>query len=136
MNRSKLFFPTAIFALLVFSGLTAAFAQTEIKPIEPSYDVTLHIIQGSNDGPSGTLPADLAGVSRELKSNFSFSSYRLADTFLGHLLDTWFNGKPRRTMSKLLHQHGRYICTDLVAYCLRQEAIYSGQRSCRGRRGR
>ena len=28
-------------------------------------------------------------------------------------------------MAKLLHQHGRYICTDLVAYCLRQEPRFA-----------
>jgi hypothetical protein len=87
MNRSKLFFPAAI-ALLVLFSLTTAFAQDTPKPvppIEPSYDVMVHIVIGSNDTAGAALPSDLAGISRELKSNFSFSNYRLADTFLGRL---------------------------------------------------
>ncbi|MFN0140743.1 MAG: hypothetical protein ACKVQW_11750 [Pyrinomonadaceae bacterium] len=56
--------------------------------VEPSYDVTLHMLIGSNDGVKGDLPASLADVSKQLKANFNFSSYRLASTFLGRISNT------------------------------------------------
>lgn len=86
MNRSKFIFQSTTLLFLFLLGLTASFAQGPAeKPIEPSYDVVLHVIIGSNDGSGAALPAELSTVSRELKSRFSFSNYRLADTFLGRL---------------------------------------------------
>lgn len=48
----------------------------------------------------------------------------LNDTFLGHLVDTLFDGKPRKLLASLLHQDSRWVCSGLVAYCLRQEPKY------------
>jgi hypothetical protein len=85
MNRSKFIFPITAFALLFLSGLMAAFAQAIPQPVEPSHDVMLQVIIGSNDGTGQPLPAELAAISRHLKNNFSFSNYRVAETFLGRV---------------------------------------------------
>ena len=50
-----------------------------------------------------------------------FVTGAVAGSFLGHLLDSMFGGKPKRTMAKLFHRQGAFVCSDLVAYCLRQE---------------
>lgn len=88
MYRSKLVLNTSIFLLIFLFGLTASFAQTEVKPpqpVEPSYDVTLQVVIGSNDGAGQPLPAELATISRHLRENFQFTNYRVADTFLGRV---------------------------------------------------
>lgn len=59
------------------------------QKIEPSYNVALQLVIGSNDaGARGELPADLAAVSRQLKSSFSFSNYRLGSTLMGRISNT------------------------------------------------
>jgi hypothetical protein len=51
----------------------------------------------------------------------------LGGTFLGHLLNSLFDNKPREVMAKLLHQKGQWVCCDLVMYCLREEPLYRGK---------
>ena len=85
MNRSKLVLNTPIFLLLFLFGASLTFAQAVPVPVEPSHDVTLQVIIGTNDGAGQPLPADLSGISRHLKSNFSFTNYRVAETFLGRV---------------------------------------------------
>ena len=53
-----------------------------------------------------------------------FAAEGLGDTFLGHLADRLLGGRPKRLLSRLLHQKGRYLCSALVAHCLRQEPRY------------
>jgi hypothetical protein len=63
----------------------------------------------------------------EIGAEFDFGGFvaeGLNETFVGHLLNSLFGGKPRKGLSRLLHQKGRYICTELVAYCLRAEPAY------------
>ena len=91
MNQSKRclsFF--ALPLLFLFIACPAALAQTDpSQKIEPSYEVSLHVVIGSNeDGAKGELPSSLSAVSRQLKNNFSFSNYRLANTFLGRISNT------------------------------------------------
>jgi hypothetical protein len=91
MNQSKRslsFF--ALPLLFLFIACTAALAQTDpSQKIEPSYEVSLHVVIGSNEaGAKSDLPSSLAAVSRQLKNNFSFSNYRLANTFLGRISNT------------------------------------------------
>jgi hypothetical protein len=45
-------------------------------------------------------------------------------TFLGHLITSLFGDKPRELIAGLLHQDGRWVCSELVAYCLRQVPRY------------
>jgi hypothetical protein len=53
-----------------------------------------------------------------------FAALGVSDTFLGHLVDSLLGGGPKTLLSELLHQQGRYVCSDLVAYCLRREPRY------------
>jgi hypothetical protein len=53
-----------------------------------------------------------------------FAAVGLSGTFLGHLLDSLFGGKPKALLDGLAHQEGRWVCSELVAYCLRQEPRY------------
>jgi len=86
MNRSKLFFAAFSSLLLVLSVTSAAWAQAvPTPPVEPSHDVTLQVIIGTNDGAGQPLPAELNNISRNLKGNFSFTNYRVAETFLGRI---------------------------------------------------
>jgi len=68
-------------------AVAVASAQTESKPQpERDFEVVLHILVGSNEGSSGqTLPASLTAVSRQLRSNFTFSGLRVANTFIGRI---------------------------------------------------
>lgn len=87
MNQHKL----SIAILAVCISLSAAFAaygqpDPSKMQLEPSYDVELHLVIGSNDAGTRTeLPAELANVSRHLKGTMPFTSYRVASTFLGRL---------------------------------------------------
>jgi hypothetical protein len=87
MNQPK-FFLSAIFGLsLIFALSLAAHGQTDTRPqVEPSYEVSLQLLIGSNDATQRTdVPANLAAISKQLRSTFTFSNYRLATTFLGRI---------------------------------------------------
>lgn len=87
MNQSKHAFPLLALPLLILICLSAAVAQSDA--LESSYEVALHVVIGSNDGGTKTdLPANLSVISKHLKGNFSFSNYRLANTFLGRISNT------------------------------------------------
>jgi hypothetical protein len=91
MNQSKRFSLLALPLLFLFVCSTA-FAQPDPtqQRFEPSYELSLHVVIGSNEpGTRGVdLPSNLAAISKQLKSNFSFSNYRLANTFLGRISNT------------------------------------------------
>jgi len=42
-------------------------------------------VLGSNEGGRGDLPNELSAVSKQMRSNFAFSNYRLASTFMGRI---------------------------------------------------
>lgn len=51
--------------------------------------ILLQVLTGSNDtGSAATVPPNLRVVSKELKGNFAFSSYRLANPYLGRVPDS------------------------------------------------
>lgn len=88
MNQSKRF--TSFLTLLFLLAFAASIASAQADPatvLEPSYEVSLQVVVGSNDPDAKpeNLPASLSGISRQLKSNFSFTNYRLANTFLGRI---------------------------------------------------
>ena len=60
---------------------------------------------------------DVAGMAAE----------SLAGTFLGHLVNSLFGDKPKELMARLLHAKGRWVCSDLVLYCFREEPAYRGK---------
>jgi hypothetical protein len=78
--------------ILLFTGLMmlltmpfTAKAQPAVQ-VEPSYDVQLQLVIGSNDATQkGDLPAGLgAAASRQIRS-FGFSNHKLASTLLGRV---------------------------------------------------
>lgn len=89
MNLSKCLCSLSVVTFLIVSAVSTAVAQAESGSLEPSYEIALHVIFGSNDADAKSdLPAGLAAVARHLKGNYSFSNYRLANTFLGRISDT------------------------------------------------
>ncbi len=73
---------TFLSVCLVLIAAAAAIGQQ----VEPSYDLTLQLVIGSNEaGMKTDMPATLAPVSAQIKSRFGFASYRLASTFLGRV---------------------------------------------------
>ena len=90
MNRPKNFFLFSIVSFIFLIGVvTSASAQVETKQIEPSYEAVLQLIVGSSDTSiKGDLPPNLSTVSRQIKNNFTFANYRLANTFVGRIANT------------------------------------------------
>ena len=89
MNQSKHTFPLLALPFLILISLSAAVAQSDpAQQLEQSYEVALHVVIGSNEGGRADLPANLSVISKHLKGNFSFSNYRLANTFLGRISNT------------------------------------------------
>ena len=82
MYKSKFF----IFAVIFLVGLTNIFAQTDEKTeknqVEASYEVLLQVLVASNQPNNDKMPPSLAGIVKKLKSEYSFSNYNLAATFL------------------------------------------------------
>src|SRR5215207_753105 len=89
MNLSKNAFSFFI-PLFLFLSVSSVLAQSNnIEQLEPSYEVALNMIIGSNEPVAGaSLPAGLSAVSKHFKGNFSFSNYRLANTFIGRVSNT------------------------------------------------
>ncbi len=90
MNRLKDFLLLSIISISCLTSATFVSAQVERKlAIEPSYDLILQLIVGSNDpAVRGDLPQNFGVVSRDLKNIFTFSNYRVAATFIGRIANT------------------------------------------------
>jgi hypothetical protein len=83
--REKLFTLTLFSLLFLLTTLTAA-AQTNDRPPETSFEITLSVVSGSNDtGSRGELPQSLAPVAKQLRSTFGLTNLRLADTYVGRI---------------------------------------------------
>lgn len=89
MNQFKPAFSLFTLSVLIVLSSTS-FAQTDPSPkLEPSYEVSLQVLIGSNElGSKGDVPSNLSSITKQLKNNFSFSNYRLANTFLGRISNT------------------------------------------------
>ena len=91
MTKPNLIFKTTSVFVLCLLSLTTAFAQTDARAAqaEPSYEVVLQVVVGSNDaGQKNNLPANLNAVTKNLKTNFTFSNYDLSDTYIGRVANT------------------------------------------------
>lgn len=84
--------PTRFFSFVIFFAVSLIFigtsiAQSDPKPqVESNYEAVLHVILGSSDADqSGGLPKSLSGVSTQLKATFTFSNYKLVNTYLGRI---------------------------------------------------
>ena len=92
MNQPKFVVRASLaFCLILLSSLVLV-AQSDdgraAMQVKPSYDIVLHLVVGSNDGGASArdeLPAVLANISKQLKANFAFSNYRMANTFLARV---------------------------------------------------
>src|SRR5215217_8084188 len=82
MNKPNLLFKAFLFLLVVCAG--NVFAQDKKEPqIYPCYEVVLQLLVASNSpGEKSSLPPTLSNVVKKLKTNYSFSDYRLTTTFL------------------------------------------------------
>ena len=54
-------------------------------------------------------------------------SQALQGTFLGKLVNKIFKGRPDKLVSKLLNRDDRWICSELVAYCLSEQNAYKNK---------
>jgi len=89
MNQSRRYFSFLTLPLLALLFISPASAQADSASLEPSFEVALHVVIGSNEPSTrNDLPANLSTISKHLKGNFSFSNYRLANTFLGRVSNT------------------------------------------------
>jgi hypothetical protein len=80
------YFRTPLKSLLVLSLLLTSSVAIYAQSVEPSYDMTLQLVVGSNETGSGSdIPADLLAVSRELKTHFAFTNYRISGTLIGRI---------------------------------------------------
>ncbi|HQZ95127.1 MAG TPA: hypothetical protein PLP21_02355 [Pyrinomonadaceae bacterium] len=83
MNKIKLLIVSIGVSGVLFLLPVLGFGQAAL---EPSYEVSLQLLMGSNDGgQKGNLPSTLSGISQRLKSSYSYSNYRLAETLLGRI---------------------------------------------------
>lgn len=78
MNQPKNSFALAAFFIIGFC--LNAFAQNQPKKTpEPSFDVIVQTVIGSNSGGKSEIPT-LSNAVKKLKTEFSFNNYRLAST--------------------------------------------------------
>ena len=91
MTKLKIAFSIGAFFAVSLFGLTDCFAQaaTQKNQVEPSYDVILQTVIGSNNtGIKTDIPPTLSDLSKKMKANYSYSNYRLASTFLQRVANT------------------------------------------------
>jgi hypothetical protein len=84
--------------------------------------------------PRGLTPAVARRLVRRVKAEVgaqfdaaAMAAEGLAGTFVGHLLNSLFKDKPKELAARLTHRKGRWVCSDLVMYCLRGEPRYRGK---------
>lgn len=85
MSESKSVFTFLLAAGLMLVCTAACLAQDAGRQLEPSYEVSLRFLTGSNDGGKSELSADLSPIAKELKNNFAFTNYRVAGMLVGRV---------------------------------------------------
>ncbi len=88
--KGKKYLVKSLFVLLLAGAASlGAYGQAPTRQVEPSYEVSLQLILGSNDASAKQeVPANLGSISKHLRNTFAFSNYRLAGTFLGRITNT------------------------------------------------
>lgn len=84
MNHQKTFVSSVGLLAFILATALPALSQADPKSIEPSYEAVLQVVIGS-DQAGGELPRGLSAISQQLRSNYAFPSYRLANTIIGRL---------------------------------------------------
>ncbi|MGH9948618.1 MAG: hypothetical protein ACRD6X_15680 [Pyrinomonadaceae bacterium] len=85
MNRRKNISITLSIFILLAAGISALSQGPQERPIEQSYDVILQVMIGGDKAQGQSIPQNLGAVARMLKANYSFTDYRLANTFVGRI---------------------------------------------------
>ncbi len=85
MYKPKFF----IFAVVFLISVTGIFAQTDEKnQVEPGYEILLQVVVASNNQKNDKLPPALSGIIKKLKTEYAFSNYNLAATYLERIAVT------------------------------------------------
>lgn len=87
MNQPRKLISVALFAAVIVFGGRISFSQSppNASP-EQSYEAMLYVILGSDDSSQrGELPKSISSVSKQLREDFSFGSYRVMNTYLGRV---------------------------------------------------
>ncbi|MGI8787416.1 MAG: hypothetical protein ACR2HG_06625 [Pyrinomonadaceae bacterium] len=85
MFKTKIAFSIAAFFAVCLFGLINCLAQNQTAKtqIEPSYEVILQTVVGSNNSNAKTeIPQTLSSLLKNLKAYYSYSNYHLTSTFL------------------------------------------------------
>jgi len=85
MHRSKLIFSILGLSIFVLASSLPIRAQGDPRPVEPSYDAVLQIVIGGDDKANMPLPQNLAAVAKQLKANYPYPEYKLANTYVGRI---------------------------------------------------
>lgn len=86
MNKPNKLITTIVFSAVIALGGLSVFSQGAPEPSDASYEATLYVVLGSDDATQrGNLPKSLDQVSRQIRDNFAFGSYRLMNTYYGRL---------------------------------------------------
>lgn len=90
MTKPNFAFKVAVLFVLCFAASFVSFAQADARTQpEPSYEVVLQVLVGSNEaGQKAGAPANLSAVTKKINNNFSFSNYRLSNTYIGRVANT------------------------------------------------
>lgn len=87
----KFVFSVASLFVFCFAAALVSFAQPAARvEAEPSYEVVLQLLVGSNDAAAkaAAVPVNLAAVTKKINDNFAFSNYRLSNTYVGRVANT------------------------------------------------
>ena len=86
MYLRKVNYSILIFSFFVLSALAVSAQGDQPRQAEGSYDVVLQIVMGGDDKAANQpLPQSLSGIAKQLKANYPFSDYRLANTYVGRI---------------------------------------------------
>ena len=90
MNRPQTILSITFFFSICLMFVSATFAQTDPRyKIEPNYEAVLHVVIGSGEASQDAgLPQALSNISKQLRTNFAFTNYKLVNTYLGRIANT------------------------------------------------
>jgi hypothetical protein len=85
MPKPNFIFSIAAVFLVCLTFSSNSFGQSQLKQIEPSFEVILQVLTASNGtgdkSVAAAVPQNLSNVIKKLKANYSFSNYRVSSTF-------------------------------------------------------
>jgi predicted ATPase len=89
MNQPKMIFLSSAFFIICCLSLSNIYAQQPPKKTaEQSFEVILQTVVASNNAvEKSAVPQSLSSIIKKLKSDFSFSHYRLTSTFMQRVLN-------------------------------------------------